>query len=331
MLREIPLPKVEFFALEPYGYWEHQGKGWLPTVDDLEAVQEGLKEFEPPLQHRSRVSDRLIKPEFHDESVLPRVMVVWQTSAQRKAYLTLFPRDLDVLLGGLERSESYVTGEDLVDRVWRLRFDWVSASIMARHKARRRHDPDDLAAYEWACKTWSGARSAIGGAKTARVAMNQTREELSHASAELLAFVEMAKERLVEVEIPTRLGLADSGAIWLYKGRLFSNSSDDLEPDEVKAVVDARDVRKRRTIERAKEVASLDPVASPSKKSRKAIPDDVKVFVWQRDGGVCVKCGSNRNLEFDHIIPVASGGANTARNLQILCESCNREKGANLA
>ena len=66
------------------------------------------------------------------------------------------------------------------------------------------------------------------------------------------------------------------------------------------------------------------PAAS---RSRKPIPRQVKIDVWQRDGGCCVDCGSNENLEFDHIIPVAKGGANTFRNLQLLCEPCNRTKG----
>jgi 5-methylcytosine-specific restriction endonuclease McrA len=50
------------------------------------------------------------------------------------------------------------------------------------------------------------------------------------------------------------------------------------------------------------------------------------MFVWRRDQGRCVKCGSQEGLEFDHIIPVSRGGSNTARNLQLLCENCNRSK-----
>lgn len=59
---------------------------------------------------------------------------------------------------------------------------------------------------------------------------------------------------------------------------------------------------------------------------RDAISDEVKIFVWRRDEGACVKCGSNRKLEYDHIIPIARGGANSARNIQLLCEGCNRSK-----
>ena len=66
-----------------------------------------------------------------------------------------------------------------------------------------------------------------------------------------------------------------------------------------------------------------------SKRSRH-ISQSVKDKVWNRDGGKCVECGSNQNLEFDHIIPHSKGGANTYRNIQLLCEPCNRTKSAKI-
>jgi 5-methylcytosine-specific restriction endonuclease McrA len=60
--------------------------------------------------------------------------------------------------------------------------------------------------------------------------------------------------------------------------------------------------------------------------SRERIPQDVMDSVWNRDSGKCVKCGGQESLEFDHIIPFSKGGANTYRNLQILCKKCNLEK-----
>ena len=56
------------------------------------------------------------------------------------------------------------------------------------------------------------------------------------------------------------------------------------------------------------------------------ISQKVKDLVWNRDGGKCVQCGSNMKLEFDHIIPFSKGGSNTYRNIQLLCEKCNRKK-----
>jgi hypothetical protein len=56
------------------------------------------------------------------------------------------------------------------------------------------------------------------------------------------------------------------------------------------------------------------------------IAQEVKDLVWNRDGGKCAQCSSNARLEFDHIIPFSKGGSNTYRNIQLLCEECNRKK-----
>ncbi|MDD2411516.1 MAG: HNH endonuclease signature motif containing protein [Bacteroidales bacterium] len=58
----------------------------------------------------------------------------------------------------------------------------------------------------------------------------------------------------------------------------------------------------------------------------KVISKEVKDLVWKRDGGKCGKCGSSIGLEFNHITPFFKGGSNTFRNIQLLCEKCNRLK-----
>ena len=75
-------------------------------------------------------------------------------------------------------------------------------------------------------------------------------------------------------------------------------------------------------------LAKID--APRSSETREPIPEQVRHAVWRRDDGRCVQCGSQENLEFDHIIPVSRGGANSERNLQLLCDDCNRAKGATI-
>jgi len=79
-----------------------------------------------------------------------------------------------------------------------------------------------------------------------------------------------------------------------------------------------------------KEVQAFENLSQMTNARREQISESVRLFVWQRDQGKCVKCSSNEKLEFDHVIPVSKGGANTERNIQLLCENCNRSKGASI-
>jgi hypothetical protein len=60
---------------------------------------------------------------------------------------------------------------------------------------------------------------------------------------------------------------------------------------------------------------------------RRVIPTSVKLDVWKRDGGRCVKCGQTDELHFDHILPYAKGGTSiTSENVQLLCMRHNLQK-----
>jgi 5-methylcytosine-specific restriction endonuclease McrA len=57
--------------------------------------------------------------------------------------------------------------------------------------------------------------------------------------------------------------------------------------------------------------------------------DDVKALMaLQR--GLCAACRCSIRLRFevDHVMPLARGGSNDRKNLQLLCRSCNRRKQA---
>ncbi len=115
---------------------------------------------------------------------------------------------------------------------------------------------------------------------------------------------------------------------WMYRGRFFWED-DDLAPDEVMALLHERERRLRRRIDRAKDLMLADGAEGGGR--REAIPEDVRREVFRRDGGRCTVCGADSLLQFDHVIPVALGGASTTQNLQLLCAPCNREKGASLS
>lgn len=49
-------------------------------------------------------------------------------------------------------------------------------------------------------------------------------------------------------------------------------------------------------------------------------------LIFKRDGYKCIKCGSNKNLTIDHIIPKSKGGRDSITNYQTMCKKCNSEK-----
>jgi len=108
-------------------------------------------------------------------------------------------------------------------------------------------------------------------------------------------------------------GVQPSEELWAYRNIVYAVPKH-FEPEQQAVMV-------RREYER--ETALLDPNVP----HREYVPLDVQAEVYRRCDNSCVRCGGTLNLELDHIIPLARGGSNTARNLQLLCQRCNREKG----
>lgn len=77
-------------------------------------------------------------------------------------------------------------------------------------------------------------------------------------------------------------------------------------------------------------VEGSENLATPVETSaprRRVIPTAVKLEVWKRDGGRCVKCGATDELHFDHDLPYSKGGSSiTAENVQLLCARHNLAK-----
>ena len=136
------------------------------------------------------------------------------------------------------------------------------------------------------------------------------------------AFEAIQREQAVRpVELFTRAGRM----YWMFEWRVFWEDGE-LSGDDVLALVRQRQRRARRTLDRAHAALAGEAAAQ----RRQPIAREVRLAVFERDGGRCVECGSRFDIQYDHVIPVALGGAATAENLQILCASCNQAKGASL-
>jgi 5-methylcytosine-specific restriction endonuclease McrA len=153
-------------------------------------------------------------------------------------------------------------------------------------------------------------------------ARNPNRQHVGSANG---AAFEWAK---ANPDIPAFIGTAVRGRrYWSYGGAMYV-TTERLTPDDVVALVHESENRVKLKLQRARALQAM--AAQTAAPRRDGIPREVKLFVWQRDHGCCVACGSNRDLEFDHVIPLSLGGSSTERNLQLLCADCNRRKGATL-
>ena len=125
-------------------------------------------------------------------------------------------------------------------------------------------------------------------------------------------------------------------ALFLFRDQFFLASTLLLDPSnqiEASLLIKKQFYSEDNRLKRLKqEVEAIEgAIEQKSTPKRSPISDSVKLTVFTRDDGKCVRCGSTKNLHFDHIIPVAKGGGNSEQNIQILCEHCNLQKSDKIA
>jgi 5-methylcytosine-specific restriction endonuclease McrA len=136
----------------------------------------------------------------------------------------------------------------------------------------------------------------------------------------------LAQEAEAQQVHPVLVGYAEGRTWWWFHDR-FWWEDEGLSDEDVKALVLERERRQRRKLERAHAAMHQDLAPEPR---REVIPQEVRLAVWKRDGGRCRECGTDFDLQYDHIIPFSMGGATSVENLQLLCGDCNRAKAAGL-
>lgn len=127
-------------------------------------------------------------------------------------------------------------------------------------------------------------------------------------------------DALLNSEEPAELIADGRRTLWMVNGEFYWDT-DHLTAEEVGLLLWDRARRHEAKLDRLRKlkVRAVDVAVS----RRERIPDDVRVFVWERDEGRCVRCGAEDNLQFDHVIPVAKGGGTGVENIQLLCGDCN--------
>ncbi len=120
-----------------------------------------------------------------------------------------------------------------------------------------------------------------------------------------------------------RIGREDERVLWWTSSGLFW-ADPELSDEDVELLVWDRQRRQDSRLDRLRKIRARDEDVASARRER--IPGEVRAFVWERDAGRCVQCGSEDELQFDHVIPVAKGGGSSIDNIQILCGDCNRQK-----
>ncbi len=87
----------------------------------------------------------------------------------------------------------------------------------------------------------------------------------------------------------------------------------------------------RIALESGADITDLDTAKVPDMDDkdyllRRNPSQQVKDVVSNRDNGQCTGCGTTKNLEYHHVIPLSKGGSNTSRNTLLLCQSCINKK-----
>jgi 5-methylcytosine-specific restriction endonuclease McrA len=132
--------------------------------------------------------------------------------------------------------------------------------------------------------------------------------------------------KATQQETPVALVKDGRRTLWHFH-ECFYWDDEGLDVDDVKALVHQRERRSQQKLQTARSLMRADEAGRPT---RIPIPSDIRRAVFERDGGRCVECDSNFDLQYDHVLPVALGGATTIENLQLLCADCNRRKSDSL-
>lgn len=146
------------------------------------------------------------------------------------------------------------------------------------------------------------------------------------------------QKRFIEIELKDAICRAkeepvravnEYGNFYFFKGDVYDIGNIEryqtYTQEQIKLLIFEQFDKERRKFEKLIHLYKSDN-AQVGPYRRERIVESVRIAVWRRDGGKCAHCNSREKLEYDHIVPVSKGGSNTERNVELLCERCNRQK-----
>lgn len=77
-------------------------------------------------------------------------------------------------------------------------------------------------------------------------------------------------------------------------------------------------------------VRALERRCEPGRVGNPLPSDWVRMYVWRRDRGRCVRCAGGEGVWFDYIVPVRAGGSHTEQNIRLMCGRCSHGEGASV-
>ncbi len=115
-------------------------------------------------------------------------------------------------------------------------------------------------------------------------------------------------------DVPVFVARASRRQWWWWRDAFYWESGD-CGPEDVRALLLMLERDDEQGIEWELDARLAEP-----------IPEDVKRFVYERDGGRCLACGSDELIQYDRVVPWSMGGCNEPQNIRLLCAGCNRRE-----
>ena len=128
-----------------------------------------------------------------------------------------------------------------------------------------------------------------------------------------------------QTDLPVLVGRKDGRSWWWFLDRFWWDE-DGLDARDVKVIVLDMELERKEEAERLARVREAVLGEEQRRADARPVSQIVRFAVWCRDRGRCVDCRTAEDVGFDEILPSASGGSRSTRNVELRCERCRERR-----